>query len=562
MKTLLFLLPLVSAAVRGQTAPEALDLLVRSDGPVLTAQTVRLIGSHSLDLDGGAGLQIHTKTSFSFEFHGGKTHEETKNGDATTLTVFDGSNAWAYRSFNNSYIKSAATRFPSAESGIEYLQYGRNSANITSAKIEGEEQLTFAGKPAPCDIVLATYKGLPGNPVARNVVRRVWISRDRDLVLRDNWTFENTLNNVPIKPNNLIDYTTIEWDIPLADDLFTFQPPAGSRLDPMQATQPILAGLVPGGNGPATGSGGGIGNGRGPASRGPLAPAPVLLNRTEPEYTAEARAAGLQGTVSLFLSVMQDGTPADVQIMHGLGMGLDQKAVQAVQQWRFRPGTTSAGQSADVSFHLDDGGPWRIRLAAYSVKQDNSTRATTLVKPVLSRYTAPDPAACPAGGGRAIVTALVGSNGSPREVQPQTGGDPLGEAAAKAIKSWRFQPGTADGKSREADASFELECGSPPSVVSGVSRAGGGVTNPAPIYRPEPMYSEEARKSKLQGAVLLTLVVDATGHATNIRVIKPLGLGLDEKAIEAVKAWRFKPGMKDGQPVAIQAQIEVTFRLL
>jgi protein TonB len=96
----------------------------------------------------------------------------------------------------------------------------------------------------------------------------------------------------------------------------------------------------------------------------------------------------------------------------------------------------------------------------------------------------------------------------------------------------------------------------------GAYRPGGGVTNPVALYKPEPQYSEEARKAKWQGAVLLSLVVDENGKPIQIKVIRPLGLGLDEKAIEAVSQWKFKPGMKDGKPVPVQAQIEVTFRLL
>ena len=96
----------------------------------------------------------------------------------------------------------------------------------------------------------------------------------------------------------------------------------------------------------------------------------------------------------------------------------------------------------------------------------------------------------------------------------------------------------------------------------GAYRIGGGVSAPVPIFQPEPEYSEEARKAKWQGSVLLALVVDETGRAVNIRVTKSLGLGLDQKAIEAVEKWRFKPGMKDGKPVPVQASVEVNFRLL
>jgi TonB family protein len=82
------------------------------------------------------------------------------------------------------------------------------------------------------------------------------------------------------------------------------------------------------------------------------------------------------------------------------------------------------------------------------------------------------------------------------------------------------------------------------------------------IHKVEPEYSEEARQRKFQGTVILFIVVDAEGKPRDLRVIRPLGLGLDQKAIEAVEKWKFKPGMKDGKPVAVQATIEVNFRLL
>jgi len=88
------------------------------------------------------------------------------------------------------------------------------------------------------------------------------------------------------------------------------------------------------------------------------------------------------------------------------------------------------------------------------------------------------------------------------------------------------------------------------------------VSAPVPIHRIDPEYSDEARQAHHQGTVILSVVVDSAGFPTNIKVIRTLGLGLDEKAIEAVHQWRFKPGMKDGQPVSVAATIEVNFRLL
>jgi TonB family protein len=100
----------------------------------------------------------------------------------------------------------------------------------------------------------------------------------------------------------------------------------------------------------------------------------------------------------------------------------------------------------------------------------------------------------------------------------------------------------------------------PAQLATGAYPAGGGVSNPIPISKPEPEYSEEARKARWGGTVLLSLVIDQNGKPQDIHVLKPLGLGLDEKAIEAVTQWSFKPGMKSGVAVPVAAQIEVTFR--
>ena len=99
-------------------------------------------------------------------------------------------------------------------------------------------------------------------------------------------------------------------------------------------------------------------------------------------------------------------------------------------------------------------------------------------------------------------------------------------------------------------------------IGGGVYRVGGGVTAPVVLLKVDPEYSEEARKAKYQGTVLLYIEVNADGRASNIRVVRSLGSGLDEKAIEAVKRWKFSPGKKDGKPVLVAATVEVNFRLL
>jgi TonB family protein len=98
-------------------------------------------------------------------------------------------------------------------------------------------------------------------------------------------------------------------------------------------------------------------------------------------------------------------------------------------------------------------------------------------------------------------------------------------------------------------------------IGGGVFRVGNGVSAPRALDAPDPEYSEEARKAKYQGTVILWMVVDPNGSPREVRVTRRLGMGLDEKAIEAVRKWKFEPAMKDGKPVAVQISVEVNFRL-
>lgn len=103
--------------------------------------------------------------------------------------------------------------------------------------------------------------------------------------------------------------------------------------------------------------------------------------------------------------------------------------------------------------------------------------------------------------------------------------------------------------------------GSGGGIGGGVYKVGGGISAPKPIDTPDPEYTEEARRAKIQGTCILWLIVDAEGHPRDIRVIRGLGYGLDAKALQTVKQWRFEPARKDGQPVNVQVSVEVGFRL-
>jgi len=91
---------------------------------------------------------------------------------------------------------------------------------------------------------------------------------------------------------------------------------------------------------------------------------------------------------------------------------------------------------------------------------------------------------------------------------------------------------------------------------------GGTLTPPALLTKTDPDYSEDARKARLQGTVLLRIEVDTQGQPRNVTVRQGLGLGLDDQAVNAVKKWKFRPGRVNGKPVAVVAYVEVNFRLL
>jgi protein TonB len=103
--------------------------------------------------------------------------------------------------------------------------------------------------------------------------------------------------------------------------------------------------------------------------------------------------------------------------------------------------------------------------------------------------------------------------------------------------------------------------GSGGGIGGGVYKVGGGISAPQAISSPDPDYTEEARRAKKQGTCVLWLIVDAAGHPRDLKVVRGLGLGLDAKALEAVRQWRFQPALKDGKPVDVQISVEVEFHL-
>jgi TonB family protein len=169
-----------------------------------------------------------------------------------------------------------------------------------------------------------------------------------------------------------------------------------------------------------------------------------------------------------------------------------------------------------------------------------------------------------------VVEVKLDSSGNVSDAHVLSGPEELRKAVLESVLQWHLMKNLS-GSSRQVSISFSLPAeGSQSGVAGGVAgdvgagvyRVGGGVTAPVLLYRKEPEYTEEARRARVSGTVQLYVEIDPSGNPTNIRVLQGPGLGLDERAIEAVRTWKFKPGFKDGNPVTVAANISVSFRLL
>jgi TonB family protein len=174
-------------------------------------------------------------------------------------------------------------------------------------------------------------------------------------------------------------------------------------------------------------------------------------------------------------------------------------------------------------------------------------------------------------------TAVIATDGSVTKLSvlnPQ--GDALETAALAAVQQSKFAPGVVNGNPVPVEVCLRVPfihvqpaiprvgaCPQPGAVGPGAGfRMPPGVTPPRAIYTPDPEFSEQARKKKIQGTVLLSTLVNEQGEPTDIRVEKGIGYGLDERAVQCVSEYKFQPATdRDGKPVAYRIHIEVNYRL-
>jgi TonB family protein len=188
--------------------------------------------------------------------------------------------------------------------------------------------------------------------------------------------------------------------------------------------------------------------------------------------------------------------------------------------------------------------------------------ATTITPPRVVSTTAPiytEEALAAHIEGTVTLQASVGANGKASVLRIVRGlGYGLDERAIGAVIDWTFAPALRDGLPTTAVTEVDVDFKLPPEPPFRLGR-GTNVRPPTVINRVEPKYTDQAREAHLSGTVVLEAIVRADGSVDVLRVVRSLGMGLDESAIDALKQWKFRPGMRDDKPVDVALNIEVNF---
>ncbi len=305
-----------------------------------------------------------------------------------------------------------------------------------------------------------------------------------------------------------------------------------------------------------------------------------LLTRYEPEYSEEAQLAELEGTVIVTVAggADQSGRPEELRVTQSLGLGLDEKALLAVQQWRFKPNTKPTSVEVDFSLHFK---PSRWHLIGVDFHPpEGATRPTVLSvfypagAGVFNNAAIEEGRLLGAIGRQAYVTLTfdVDERGIPTNIRVTRTSEAIwNDQATTVLRGWRFTPGMKDGKPIPVSCTFDFAWGPrslEPRVIAQIRRVLYQPEAPAtflgrlePIYNPDPLYPEQARTDRVSGTARAMLVIDENGTPRDVRVLEGLGPATDGSLADALRQWRFRPPLVNGQPVTAGVLVEVNFQL-
>ena len=319
---------------------------------------------------------------------------------------------------------------------------------------------------------------------------------------------------------------------------------------------------------------------RSPNANTTIAAPQDLLASSEPEYSEEARLAELEGTVIVTAAsgADQSGRPEDLRVTQSLGLGLDEKALLAVQQWRFKPNSKPTSVAVDFSLHFK---PSRWHLIGVDFHNPQGASRPTVLSAFypagagVFNSTAIEEGRLLGAIGRQAFVALtfdVDEQGVPTHIQvTRTSADVWNDQATAVLRGWRFASGMKDGRPVSVSCTFDFAWGPrslEPKVIAQILGAlhqpQGPATflgQPEPIYSPVPPYPVQARNAGVVGTVWAILVIDENGMPRDVRVLKGLGPVIDGSVTDALRQWRFRPLLLNGQSASAGVSVEVNFEL-
>lgn len=310
---------LPAALCLAQTNADPRALLERIAASERAAQVRHAEGVETDELT-GEGLNLHTEITFKSVFRDSSHVRWETTGDTRSLTVCDGVDHWTYSEPGIGFYRNPVAE---GQCRSQLPAFDGLLDNLVSATFVGADHIPFEGVPRECEIIRAEYRiQAPRSTRASDgttIVRTACVEPARNLILRDRTESWTTGSNARF--TRTITFSSYERNVEIPEQAFRFEVPTGTFLDPGPQITETDSGVADG----AWRVGSGV-------SR------PELIQKIEPSLTEKARQAGIWGLVLVSLAVDSEGNPRDCAVTRGLGFGLDEKALEAVRQWRFRAG--------------------------------------------------------------------------------------------------------------------------------------------------------------------------------------------------------------------------------
>jgi TonB family protein len=283
---------------------------------------------------------------------------------------------------------------------------------------------------------------------------------------------------------------------------------------------------------------------------------PKVVSSAQPPYTPEAYSRRIEGTVTIEASVDTQGTVTILRTLKGLGYGLDENAARALGSWKFVPALRN-GVPVDAITQVEVD----FRLA--NDQSMNATLRGTVIAAGVDTRRIPGVAVTATNTETGVVAKVLTDESGTYEFASLKPGTYKVAAELAGFKPHAYN-GVPLGTQMNVWLNFALEklvdVNMSP-AAGGPYRIGGDVRPPTVISRVEPQYSPEARAARYQGTVVVGATIGTDGIVQSISIVRSLGMGLDEAAVEALKQWKFSPALKNDTPVPVSLNIEVNFNL-